>query len=91
MAFIDAPFQTYEKWTTNLVFLEIITIIKLLFFGFSKNYKLYYGKRMSKLRKRDKSEEFEGYISIEGDNDHEVDDNDEVFLQVRAIVFCICI
>ena len=53
--------------------------------------KLYYGKRMSKLRKRNKSEEFEGYISIEGDNDHEVDDNDEVFLQVRAIVFCICI
>ena len=91
MAFIEDPFQTYEKWTTNLVFLEIITIIKLLFSGFSKNYKLYYGKRMSKLRKRDKSEEFEGYISIEGDNDHEVDDNDEVFLQVRAIVFCICI
>ena len=46
---------------------------------------------MSKLRKRNKSEEFEGYISIEGDNDHEVDDNDEVFLQVRAIVFCVCI
>ena len=53
--------------------------------------KLYYGKRMSKLRKRNKSEEFEGCISIEGDNDHEVDDNDEVFLQVRVIMFCICI
>ena len=46
---------------------------------------------MTKLRKRNKSEEFEVYISIEGDNDHEVDDKDEVFLQVRAIVFCICI
>ena len=46
---------------------------------------------MSKLRKRNKSEEFEGYISNEGDIDHEVDDNDEVFLQVRAIAFCICI
>ena len=46
---------------------------------------------MSKLRKRNKSEEFEDYISTEGDNDHEVDDNDKVFLQVRVIVFCMCI
>ena len=46
---------------------------------------------MSKLRKRNKSEEFEDCISTEGDNDHEVDDNDEVFLQVSVIVFCMCI
>ena len=46
---------------------------------------------MSKLRKRNKSEEFEDYISSEGGNDHEVDDNDEVILQVRIIVFCLCI
>ena len=46
---------------------------------------------MSKLRKRNKLEEFEYCISSEGGNDHEVDDNDEVFLQVRVIVFCLCI
>ena len=46
---------------------------------------------MSKSRKRNKSEEFEGYISSEGDIDQEVDDNDEAFLQVRAIAFCVCI
>ena len=46
---------------------------------------------MSKWRKRNKSEELEDCISSEGDNDHEVDDKDEVFLQVRVIVFCICI
>ena len=46
---------------------------------------------MSRSIKRNKSEEFEGYISSEGDIDHEVDDNDEAFLQVRAIAFCICI
>ena len=46
---------------------------------------------MSRLRKINKSEEFEDCIFSEGDNDHEVDDNDEVFLQVRVIVFCICI
>ena len=46
---------------------------------------------MSRLRKINKSEEFEDWIFSEGDNDHEVDDNDEVFLQVRVIVFCICI
>ena len=33
---------------------------------------------MSKLSKTNKSEEFEDYISSEGDNDHEVDDNDEL-------------
>ena len=27
----------------------------------------------------------------EGNSDHEADDNDEVFLQVRVMVFCICI
>ena len=43
---------------------------------------------MSKLRKRNKLEELEDYISSEGGNDQEVDDNDEVFLQVRVIVFC---
>ena len=42
---------------------------------------------MSKLRKRKKSEEFENYILSEGDSDHEADDNDEVFLQFRAMVF----
>ena len=41
--------------------------------------------------KRNKSEEFEDYISSEGGNDYEVDDNDEVILQVRIIVFCLCI
>ena len=46
---------------------------------------------MTKLRKINESEEFEDCISSEGDNDHEVDDNDEVFLQVRVIIFCICI
>ena len=46
---------------------------------------------MSKSRKRKKSEEFEGYFPREGDSDHEADDNDEVFLQVRGTVFCICI
>ena len=46
---------------------------------------------MSKLRKRNKSEESEDCISSKADNDHDVDDNDEVFLQVRVIVFCICI
>ena len=46
---------------------------------------------MSKLRKTKESEEFEDYISSEGDNDQEVDDNDKVFLQVRVIVSCICI
>ena len=46
---------------------------------------------MSKLRKRNKSEELEDCISSEGDNGHKVDDNDEVFLQVRVIMFCICI
>ena len=39
---------------------------------------------MSKWRKRNKSEELEDCISSEGDNDHEVDDKDEVFLQVRV-------
>ena len=46
---------------------------------------------MSRLRKINKSEEFEDCIFSEGDNDHEVDDKDEVFLQVRVIIFCICI
>ena len=46
---------------------------------------------MSRLRKKNKSEEFEDRIFSEGDNNHEVDDNDEIFLQVRVIVFCICI
>ena len=39
---------------------------------------------MSRLRKINNSEEFEDCIFSEGDNDHEVDDNDEVFLQVRV-------
>ena len=46
---------------------------------------------MSKSRKRNKSEELEDCISSERDNDHEVDDNDEVFLHVRVTMFCICI
>ena len=46
---------------------------------------------MSKLSKTNKSEEFEDYISSEGDNDHEVDDNDEVLWQVRVILLCIYI
>ena len=46
---------------------------------------------MSKSRKRNKSKELEDCISSEGDYDHEVDDNDEVFLKVRVIMFCICI
>ena len=46
---------------------------------------------MSKLRKRNKLEEFEYCISSEGVNDHEVDNNDEVFLQVRVIIFCLFI
>ena len=41
--------------------------------------------------KEKKLEKLEDCISSEGDNDHEVDDNDEVFLQVRVIMFCICI
>ena len=41
--------------------------------------------------KKNKLEELEDCISSERDNDHEVDDNDEVFLQVRVIMFCICI
>ena len=40
--------------------------------------------------KKNKSEEFEDCIFSE-DNDHEVVDNDEVFLQVMVIFFCICI
>ena len=46
---------------------------------------------MSQLRKRKKSEEFEDCIPSERDSDHEVDDNNEIFLQVRVMVFCICI
>ena len=46
---------------------------------------------MSKLRKRNKLGEFEYCISSEGGNDHEVDNNDEVFLKVRVIVFCLFI
>ena len=46
---------------------------------------------MCQLRKRKRSEEFEDYIPSEGDSDHEVDDNNEVFFQVRVMVFCICI
>ena len=45
---------------------------------------------MSKLRKWKKSEEFEDFLPSEGHSDHEVDDNNEVFLQVRITVFCIC-
>ena len=43
------------------------------------------------MRKRKKSEESEDYIPSEGDSDHKVDDNDEVFLQVRVMVFCLYI
>ena len=46
---------------------------------------------MSKLRKRNKSEELQDYISSVGDNGHEVDDNNEVFLQVRVLAFCTCL
>ena len=46
---------------------------------------------MSKLGKIKKSEKFEDYIPSEGHSDHELDDIDEVFLQVRVMVFCICI
>ena len=42
---------------------------------------------MSKLRKRKRSEEFEDYIPSEGDSDHEVDGNNEVFLLVRVWFF----
>ena len=42
---------------------------------------------MSKLGKRKKSEEFEDCILSEGDSDHEVDGNDEVFLLVRVWFF----
>ena len=46
---------------------------------------------MSKLRKRNKLEELQDYISSVGDNDHEVGDNNEIFLQVSVIVSWICI
>ena len=44
---------------------------------------------MSKLGKIKKSEEVENNIPSEGDSDHEVDDINEVFLQVRVMAFCI--
>ena len=61
----------------------------LMFSKFSKG-KVWYGERTSKLRKRKKSEEFEDYIPSEWNSDYKVDDKDEVFLQVRVAVFCVC-
>ena len=47
--------------------------------------------KLGKIKKSEEVEEVEDYIPSEGDSDHELDDIDEVFLQVRVMVFCICI
>ena len=36
LPFIEAAFQRYEIWTTNSIFIEIITIFKLLLSRFCK-------------------------------------------------------
>ena len=47
-------------------------------------------KRLRQLRKK-KIGRFDNYIPGDGDSDNEADNNDEVFLQVRVMVFCISI
>ena len=41
---IEAAFQRYEIWTTNSIFIEIITIFKLLLSRFSKKKSIIWQK-----------------------------------------------
>ena len=70
-------------------FLKLLLTSNYCFLDLVKR-KWYMTKEWVDWEKKNKSEEFEDCIFSE-DNDHEVDDNDEVFLQVKVIFFCICV
>ena len=57
-------------------------------FGFHWNY---YHHQIDVFQIAVFSEQLEDYIPNERGSDREVYDNHEVFLQVRVMVFCICI